>query len=143
MYRSHLSSATFNRSRRHFVQGLAGSALAVAGVRHFGWAAAADSAPAGDAGAVLSGKEFNLEIGALPVNLTGQAGIATTVALAFAAGLYLTSVAGWPVVVIGLCSIASAILRFRSALPIFSSSANRPTFCWTLRHGSKVASWKT
>jgi len=72
MNRSRFSSGSFNRSRRHFVQGLAGSALAVAGARHFGWAAA-------DVGAVLSGTEFDLEIGALPVNLTGQAGIATTV----------------------------------------------------------------
>ena len=73
MDRSRLSSGSFNRSRRHFVQGLAGSALAVAGARHFGWAAA------DDAGSALSGTEFNLEIGALPVNLTGQAAIATTV----------------------------------------------------------------
>jgi len=73
MYRSRLSSGSFNRSRRHFVQGLAGGALAVAGARHFGWAAGDDT------GAVLSGTEFNLEIGALPVNLTGQPGIATTV----------------------------------------------------------------
>jgi FtsP/CotA-like multicopper oxidase with cupredoxin domain len=73
MYRSRLSSGSFNRSRRHFVQGLAGSALVVAGARHFGWAAA------GDAGSALSGTEFDLEIGALPVNLTGQPGIATTV----------------------------------------------------------------
>jgi len=73
MYRSRLSSGSFNRSRRHFVQGLAGGALAVAGARHFGWAAGDDT------GAVLSGTEFNLEIGALPVNLTGQQGIATTV----------------------------------------------------------------
>jgi CopA family copper-resistance protein len=79
MYRSHLSSGSFNRSRRHFVQGLAGSALAVAGARHFGWAAAADLVTAGEAGAVLSGTEFHLEIGPLPVNLTGQAGIATAV----------------------------------------------------------------
>src|SRR5258708_5033130 len=73
MYRSRLSSGSFNRSRRHFVQGLAGSGLAAAGARHLGRAAA------GDAGAVLSGTEFSLEIGALPVNLTGQPGIATTV----------------------------------------------------------------
>jgi CopA family copper-resistance protein len=73
MYRYRLSSGSFNRSRRHFVQGLAGGALAVAGARHFGWAAGDDT------GAVLSGTEFNLEIGALPVNLTGQQGIATTV----------------------------------------------------------------
>jgi FtsP/CotA-like multicopper oxidase with cupredoxin domain len=79
MYRFPLSSGAFNRSRRHFVQGLAGSTLAVAGARHFGWAAATDPGAAGDAGAVLSGTEFNLEIGALPVNLTGQPAIATVV----------------------------------------------------------------
>jgi CopA family copper-resistance protein len=79
MDRSYLPSVTLNRSRRRFVQGLAGGALAIASTRHFGWAAAADSAAAGDAGAVLSGTEFNLVIGALPVNFTGQPGIATAV----------------------------------------------------------------
>jgi CopA family copper-resistance protein len=79
MDRSHLPSVTLNRSRRRFVQGLAGGALAIASTRHFGWAAAADSAAAGDAGAVLSGTEFNLTIGALPVNFTGEPGIATVV----------------------------------------------------------------
>ena len=79
MDQSPLSSATFNRSRRHFVQGLAGSALAVAGARHFGWAAAADPEAVGDAGAMLSGTAFNLEIAALPVNFTGQSAIATAV----------------------------------------------------------------
>ena len=79
MYRSHLLPATFNRSRRHFVQGLAGSALAVAGARHYGWAAASGPVAANEAGAVLSGTEFNLEIGALPVNLTGRPGTATVV----------------------------------------------------------------
>ena len=79
MYRSHLSSATFNRSRRHFVQGLAGSALAIAGARHPGWTAAVDPADGGDVGAPPSGTEFHLQIGALPVNLTGQPGIATAV----------------------------------------------------------------
>jgi CopA family copper-resistance protein len=71
-------TAALSRSRRHFVQGLAGGALTIAGARHLGWAAA-DSAVAADAGAVLSGTDFNLEIGALPVNLTGQPGIATAV----------------------------------------------------------------
>jgi CopA family copper-resistance protein len=47
--------------------------------RHFGWAAAADVAAGGDPGAVLSGTEFNLTIGALPVNYTGEPGIATAV----------------------------------------------------------------
>jgi CopA family copper-resistance protein len=78
MGRLRLPSAALNRSRRHFVQGLAGGALAVVGARHFGWAAA-DPADTRDAGAVLSGTEFNLEIGALAVNLTGQPGIATAV----------------------------------------------------------------
>jgi CopA family copper-resistance protein len=71
--------AGLNRSRRRFVQGLAGGALAAVSARHFGWAAAADPTAAGDTGAVLSGTDFNLEIGALPVNLTGRPGIATVV----------------------------------------------------------------
>jgi CopA family copper-resistance protein len=79
MDRFRLPSAALSRSRRHFVQGLAGGALAVVGARHFGWAAAADPAAAGDAAATLSGTEFNLEIGASPVNFTGQPGIATAV----------------------------------------------------------------
>ena len=79
MYRSRLRSAAFSRSRRRFVQGLAGGALAVVSARHFGWAAAAEPAAAGDAGAMLSGTEFNLEIGTLAVNFTGQPAIATAV----------------------------------------------------------------
>jgi CopA family copper-resistance protein len=71
--------AGLNRSRRRFVQGLAGGALAAVSSRHFGWAAAADPTAAGDTGAVLSGTDFNLEVGALPVNLTGRPGIATAV----------------------------------------------------------------
>jgi FtsP/CotA-like multicopper oxidase with cupredoxin domain len=78
MDRFRLPSAALSRSRRRFVRGLAGGALAVVSARHFGWAAAADPA-AGDQGAILSGTEFNLEIGALAVNLTGQPGIATVV----------------------------------------------------------------
>src|SRR5712671_6125447 len=72
MYRFRSASAAYGRSRRRFVQGLAGSALAAVSARHFGWAAA-------DVGAVLSGTEFDLEIGALAVNFTGQPGMATTV----------------------------------------------------------------
>jgi CopA family copper-resistance protein len=79
MYRSRLTSARLSRSRRRFVQGLAGGALAAVSTRHFGWAAAAGPATPGDAGAMLSGTEFNLEIGALAVNFTGQPGIATAV----------------------------------------------------------------
>ena len=79
MDRFRLPSATFRRSRRRFVQGLAGSALAVIRARHFDCAAAADSPATDTTGPVLSGTDFNLEIGALPVNLTGQPGIATVV----------------------------------------------------------------
>jgi FtsP/CotA-like multicopper oxidase with cupredoxin domain len=79
MDRFRLPSSAFNRSRRYFVQGLAGGALAVVGARHLGWAAAADSAAVGDVGAVLSGTEFNLDIGESPVNFTGRPGLATVV----------------------------------------------------------------
>jgi CopA family copper-resistance protein len=79
MVQSRFTPAPLSGSRRRFVQGLAGGALALAGARHFGWANAADAASAGDPGAVLSGTEFNLEVGAFPVNLTGQPGIATAV----------------------------------------------------------------
>src|SRR5580700_7327954 len=71
-------STAINRSRRCFVQGLAGGALAAVSPRHFGWALA-DAAAVGDAGAELSGSEFNLEIWALPVNFSGQPGMATGV----------------------------------------------------------------
>src|SRR6266404_5195470 len=79
MDRSHLPLLTLSHSRRRFVQGLAGSALAIASGRLLGWAAAADSTAVGDPGAVLSGTEFNLTIGALPVNFTGAPGVATVV----------------------------------------------------------------
>jgi CopA family copper-resistance protein len=79
MYRSRLTSAAHGRSRRRFVQGLAGGALAAVSARHFGWAAAAGPEASGDSGAILSGTEFNLEIGALAVNYTGQPGMATAV----------------------------------------------------------------
>jgi CopA family copper-resistance protein len=79
MYRFRSTSAAYGRSRRRFVQGLAGGALAAVSARHFGWAAAADAAAARDAGAVLSGTEFDLEIGALAVNFTGHPGMAAAV----------------------------------------------------------------
>jgi FtsP/CotA-like multicopper oxidase with cupredoxin domain len=78
MDRSQLTSAVLSRSRRRFVQGLAGGALAIISARRFGWAAAAAPRTVGDSG-VLSGTEFNLEIGALAVNFTGQPGMATVV----------------------------------------------------------------
>ena len=79
MDRSDLTLEGLSRSRRRLVQGLAGGVLVLGGARRFGWVAAAEPATAGDAGAVLSGTEFNLEIGALAVNFTGQPGIATAV----------------------------------------------------------------
>ena len=59
-------------SRRAFVQGVAGSALLAGGTR---WS----SARAAISGAVLSGTDFELTIGALPVNYTGRPRIATAV----------------------------------------------------------------
>ena len=79
MDRSDLTLEGLSRSRRRLVQGLAGGVLVLGSARRFGWVAAAEPATAGDAGAVLSGTEFNLEIGALAVNFTGQPGIATAV----------------------------------------------------------------
>src|ERR1700733_12444369 len=59
-------------SRRTFVQGVAGSAL---------WLRSGRGSTAGTAasGAVLSGTDFELNIGALAVNYTGRARIATAV----------------------------------------------------------------
>jgi CopA family copper-resistance protein len=79
MHRPHLTSEPLSRSRRHFVQGLTGGALAIVTARGFGWAAAAAAATAGDPGAVLTGSEFDLEIGSLAVNFTGQPRMATVV----------------------------------------------------------------
>ncbi|MGH8217843.1 MAG: copper resistance system multicopper oxidase [Steroidobacteraceae bacterium] len=56
-------------TRRRFVQGLGGSTLALAGVR--GWASGTST--------VLSGTEFDLEIGAREVNFTGKTRPATVV----------------------------------------------------------------
>jgi CopA family copper-resistance protein len=44
-----------------------------------GWTAAGEPAAAADTGAVLTGNEFELEIGTSPVNFTGRPGIATVV----------------------------------------------------------------
>ena len=78
MDRSQQTSAVLSRSRRRFVQGLAGGALAIISARRFGWGAVPDPRTVGDSG-TLSGAEFNLEIGALAVNFTGQPGLATVV----------------------------------------------------------------
>jgi FtsP/CotA-like multicopper oxidase with cupredoxin domain len=61
-------------SRRHFVQGLAGSALGMAGVPPLRGATAASKART-----ELSGTEFDLEIGARPINFTGTPRMATVV----------------------------------------------------------------
>lgn len=66
------------RSRRRFVQGLAGGALALIGARHLRWSAA-EPAIGAARGAELSGTDFNLEIGESPVNYTGQPRLATAV----------------------------------------------------------------
>ena len=62
-------------SRRRFVQGLTlGGAAAALGAWEPAWARGGARAPT-----VLSGTEFNLEIGATPVNFTGHPSIAHTV----------------------------------------------------------------
>lgn len=73
MYRS-----VINLSRRRFVQGLAGGALALAGGRKLGWAAA--PAPGiTHSDSVLRGTDFQLEVGARRVNFTGASRSATVV----------------------------------------------------------------
>ena len=47
-----------------------------------------------------------------------RAGMAIAFGLAFAAGCYLTAVAGWPIVVIGLASIASGIAYTGGPFPL-------------------------
>jgi CopA family copper-resistance protein len=73
MYRTHFARSSIATSRRRFVQGVAGTALAALGIRHLRWAAAA-SPPA-----ALTGTDFNLEISALEVNFTGRTRLATVV----------------------------------------------------------------
>lgn len=65
-----------NLSRRHFVQGVAGSALVLAGGRQAGWGADTGSA---EGGSILRGTEFSLEIGTRHANFTGAARLATVV----------------------------------------------------------------
>ncbi len=79
MSRFRSAPARLNPSRRRFVQGLAGGALAALSARQFGWATAGVPSSADAPGAVLTGTEFDLAIGALPVNFTGEPGIATAV----------------------------------------------------------------
>jgi 1,4-dihydroxy-2-naphthoate octaprenyltransferase len=53
--------------------------------------------------------------------LTGRqvrAGLSVTIALALASGVYLTAVAGWPVVAIGVCSIAAAVAYTGGPYPL-------------------------
>jgi CopA family copper-resistance protein len=79
MSRFRSAHARLNPSRRRFVQGLAGGALAALSIRQFGWATSGVASSADAPGAVLTGSEFDLAIGALPVNFTGEPGIATAV----------------------------------------------------------------
>ena len=67
------SGTTLALSRRRFVQGLGAGALAAASAGRWAWAAG------GYEPAVLSGTEFDLVIGAMPVNFTGKPAIARTV----------------------------------------------------------------
>jgi CopA family copper-resistance protein len=79
MYRTRSGLSSFAASRRRFVQGLAGGGLAALNASQFGWARAALSSATDTSGAVLTGTEFGLAIGTLPVNFTGRPGIATAV----------------------------------------------------------------
>jgi len=76
MYPNDSSPWPDSPSRRRFVQGLAGGTLVLASAPRYGWTTAAGTAAAGS---VLSGTDFNLEIGAVAVNFTGHPGIATAV----------------------------------------------------------------
>jgi CopA family copper-resistance protein len=67
------NTAPFDFSRRQFVQRAGCGALALASTGRFTWAS--EGAPR----QALSGTEFDLEIGALPVNFTGRPRIATVV----------------------------------------------------------------
>jgi CopA family copper-resistance protein len=75
---------SFDRSRRHFVRGLAGSAIAASGflplrLRSIAEATTVAAGRDRSAAAVLAGSEFDLEIGQLEVNVTGSARAATVV----------------------------------------------------------------
>jgi CopA family copper-resistance protein len=67
----------FNLSRRRFVQGLAGSAFVLAAGRQISWGGEAVAGGARES--ILRGTEFDLEIGARQVNLTGVSRTATVV----------------------------------------------------------------
>src|SRR5579859_4436596 len=73
MYQAHQICSFAPFSRRRFVQGLASGAFVLAGARRLGWAEGVGPA------AVLSGTDFHLQIGALPVNITGAPRMATVV----------------------------------------------------------------
>jgi CopA family copper-resistance protein len=88
MHRSRLalgSITEFNRSRRRFVQGFVGSAVALAGARQTGWGADAQTMANGsgpftqDRDSILRGTDFHLEIGSREVNFTGATRRATVV----------------------------------------------------------------
>lgn len=69
-------SRAVSNQRRRFVQGLAGGGV-LAGLGL--WRQAAWARPGAAQPEVLSGTEFNLEIGRTPANFTGAARMATTV----------------------------------------------------------------
>ncbi|MBI1423481.1 MAG: copper resistance system multicopper oxidase [Gammaproteobacteria bacterium] len=73
-------SEILNHSRRRFVQGLtAGGVLAGLGLLELPAWAAPEATQAGGRRQVLRGTEFDLEIGELPVNFTGESRLATVV----------------------------------------------------------------
>jgi 1,4-dihydroxy-2-naphthoate octaprenyltransferase len=47
-----------------------------------------------------------------------KGGMVVSLVLAFLAGIYLTAVAGWPIVVIGLCSMAAAVAYTGGPYPL-------------------------
>jgi CopA family copper-resistance protein len=69
------SPTPFNPSRRHFVRGLAGGALVLAGTRVTSWGTA--NGASGES--VLRGTDFQLDIATRQVNLTGAPRLATVV----------------------------------------------------------------
>src|ERR1700681_3707118 len=85
MIRTRFTLSPLDGSRRRFVKGLSSGALVVVGARNLRWASANAGATVGgqpigeNQQTVLTGTDFNLEIGALGVNFTGTARVATAV----------------------------------------------------------------
>lgn len=93
--------------RRTFVQGLA--TCMAAGAASAAWSDAAAQSSTGTGPAVLSGTEFDLTIGATPVNITGRSRMATTVN-----GTLPAPVLRWK-------EGSTVTLRVRNTLPVTTS----------------------